>query len=76
MSKRNSLIEEMKEFQKEKKWYFILLIGLGLFGLIFPVVPGLLLIGLGIALISPKYGDALINRFKKWFNSMRASFGF
>jgi len=30
MSKRNSLYEEMKKFQKEKKLYFFVLIGVGL----------------------------------------------
>jgi len=70
MSKRNSLYEEMKKFQKEKKLYFFVLSGVGLLGLIFPVIPGMFLIGLGITLISPKHGEALLNRIKKWFKSL------
>jgi len=66
MIKRKSLYEEMKTFQSQKKIYFIILIIVGLVGLIFPVIPGLLLIGLGIALISFSYGDFLLNKIKKW----------
>lgn len=76
MSKRNSLYEEMKNFQKEKKLYFFLLIVVGLLGLIFPVIPGLFLIAVGIALISPRHGDKILNRLKKWVKSFKTSYEF
>lgn len=69
MKKRESLFEEIKKFQGQKKFYFIILIMVGLIGLVFPVIPGLLLIGLGIALISPKYGDIFLNKVRKWLSS-------
>jgi hypothetical protein len=76
MEKKNSLYDEMKKFQSEKKNYVIALIILGVLGLILPIIPGLLLIGSGIALISPKYGEALLEKIKKWFNSLAANFRF
>ncbi len=74
MEKNNSLYEEMKKFQGEKKYYIIALLILGSLGLIFPVIPGLLLIGMGVALISPKHGEALLEKIKKWFNSILLKF--
>ncbi len=76
MEKKNSLYDEMKKFQNEKKNYVIALFILGILGLIFPIIPGLLLIGLGVALISPKYGEALLEKIKKWFNSIVANLRF
>lgn len=76
MSKRSSLYKEMKNFQKEKKFYIFLLIGVGLLGLIFPVIPGLFLIGIGVALISPRHGEKMLNRFKKWLTSLKTSYEF
>ena len=76
MEKKKSLYDEMKKFHSEKKIYIIVLIILGVLGLILPIIPGLLLIGVGIALISPKYGEALLEKIKKWFNSLVANFRF
>lgn len=76
MEKKNSLYDEMKKFQGEKKNYIIALLILGILGLIFPIIPGLLLIGLGIALISPKHGEIFLEKIKKWFNSILANFKF
>ncbi len=76
MKKKTSLIDEMKKFREEKKYYIIALFALGILGLIFPIIPGLLLIGLGIVLISPKYGEALLEKIKKWFNSILVKFRF
>ncbi len=76
MKKKNSLYEEIKKFQKEKKIYFVILIFVGLLGLIFPVIPGIFLIGLGIVLISPKYGEVLLNKIKQWLKSLRTNVNF
>jgi len=76
MNKKTSLIDEMKKFRQEKKFYIITLFVLGILGLIFPVIPGLLLIGLGIMLISPRHGEALLGKIKKWLNSFLVKFRF
>lgn len=68
MKRKDSLFEEIKTFQNQKKIYFVVLIAIGLIGLIFPLIPGLLLIGLGIALLFPKYGDLFLNKIRKWIS--------
>ncbi len=73
MRRRNSLYEEMKKFQEEKKVYFFLLLALGMLGLVFPVIPGLLLIGLAIALISPRYAEILQQWIKRVIDAVAAS---
>lgn len=76
MKKKKSLYEEMKNFQDEKKYYIIVLLVLGVLGLIFPVIPGLLLIGLAIALFSPRHGEVLLKKIKNLFNTIAANFRF
>lgn len=74
MNKKYSLYEEMKEFNKRKKLYATILLVMGIFGLIFPVIPGLLFIGVAIALFSPQLASAFINKMKSWFKSLRLEF--
>ena len=76
MKKKKSLYDEMKKFQDEKKYYVIVLLVLGILGLIFPIIPGLLLIGLAIALISPKHGEFFLKKIKSMFNSIAANLRF
>ncbi len=76
MKKKKSLYEEIKKFQDEKKLYGIVLLVLGILGLIFPIIPGLLLIGLAITLISPKHGEVILKKLKSFFNSIAANFRF
>jgi len=74
MKKHNSLYEEMKKFRSEKKKYSIVLLTLGVIGLILPIIPGFLFIGLGLALLYPKQGTELLEKVKKWFKSIFSSF--
>lgn len=71
MADKKTLYDEMKKFQNEKKMYVIVLILLGCVGLILPVLPGLLLIGLGFVMISPYHGSVLLDKVKEklryWF---------
>lgn len=76
MEKKKSLFEEMKKFQGEKQYYIVALIMAGILGLIFPIIPGLLLIGMGIALLSPKHGDAFLTKIKNGFHWISAKFRF
>ncbi len=70
MKKNSSLTDEIKQFQKEKKWYATALMSVGMLGLVLPVIPGLLLIAAGVALISPKYGNELFEKIKAWVKSL------
>ncbi|MDZ7331604.1 MAG: hypothetical protein ONB31_06470 [candidate division KSB1 bacterium] len=55
----------MKRFQEEKKFYVIILLSVGVLGLVFPLIPGLLLIGLAVALMAPKSAEVLQQRIKR-----------
>jgi uncharacterized protein YqgC (DUF456 family) len=70
MEKNSRLTEEIKQFQKEKKWYVTALMSVGMIGLVLPVIPGLLLIAAGASLISPKYGNELLKKIKNWVKSL------
>ncbi|MDZ7263125.1 MAG: hypothetical protein ONB16_00980 [candidate division KSB1 bacterium] len=74
MKKKYSLYDEMKEFNKQKKLYAVILLVIGMFGLIFPIIPGLLFIGLAIALFSPQLATALMAKLRSWFKSLRLEF--
>lgn len=74
MKHKHSLYEEMKKFQEEKKVYIIVLFVLGGIGLIFPVIPGLMLIGLAIALMSPKLAEMLQAKIKRIIHLIAANF--
>ncbi len=63
-----SLVDEIKQFQKEKKFLFGILVVIGLFGLIFPVIPGLVLIVLGVSLINPRLAEQMKIKMKKWIS--------
>ncbi len=67
--KKKSLYDEIKEFHKEKKKYVVLLFFFGILGLVFPVIPGLLLLGLGVALLDPVNGEKLLGKAKDWIKS-------
>ncbi|MFZ5515614.1 MAG: hypothetical protein ACOY90_03185 [Candidatus Zhuqueibacterota bacterium] len=74
MKQQNSLYEEMKKFRSEKKLYSIVLLVLGVIGLVLPIIPGFLFIGLGLALLYPKQGTELLERIKRWFRSIFSIF--
>ncbi len=76
MKKKKSLYEEMKKFQDEKKFYGIFLLVLGILGLIFPIIPGWLLIGMAVAIISPKHGEIILKKIKSFFNAIAANLRF
>lgn len=73
MGRKNSLYEEMKKFQEEKKFYIIILLSIGALGLVFPLIPGLLLIGSAVALIAPKSAEVLQRRIKKIIETVTSS---
>lgn len=74
MKRKKSLYEEMKKFQEEKKGYFIILLALGVLGLVLPVIPGLWLIGLAVALVFPRCYEMLQQLIKKIINFVAANF--
>ena len=56
----NPLWEEILEFHKNRQLLGIILVILGTAGLLLPIVPGLLVLLLGLALLAPdKFGSIL-----------------
>lgn len=62
---KKPLWEEIVEFTKSKNKLAIALIVLGSVGLILPIIPGLLLVAVGIYLLKPEWADKIKELFKK-----------
>jgi len=63
--KKSNLREDIRLFRKRKSWYGVPLLILGVVGLILPVMPGWILIFLGILLLFPATGDRIIEKLKR-----------
>lgn len=67
---KKPLIEQLESFRKWRNWIAIPLIVIGVMSLLLPVLPGLLIIFLGIMLINPDLADSIrekLTNFKKKF---------
>lgn len=65
MSDKKPLWEDILEFSKDKYKIASLLVILGVLGLVFPIIPGLLLIGLGILIVKPEWYEKIKRKFTK-----------
>ena len=63
MSDTNPLWHDIIKFSRNKSKLAIGFIALGLLGLILPIIPGILLLGVGIFLIKPEWYET----FRRWF---------
>ena len=63
MGDTNPLWQDIIEFSRNKTKLAISFIVLGILGLILPVIPGILLLGLGVFLIKPDW----YSLFRQWF---------
>ena len=61
---KKPLWEEIVDFTKSKNKLAVALIALGLLGLVLPILPGLLLIFVGIYLLKPEWVEKLKELFK------------
>ena len=67
---KKPLIEQLKSFRKWRNWIAIPLIAIGVISLLLPVLPGILIIFLGIMLINPELADRIrekVTNLKKKF---------
>jgi len=62
---KKSLLDEIRAFQKGKKFIIPALIILGLAGIILPIIPGLAILAIAFMLIFPKQGRESLNRLRK-----------
>ena len=67
---KKPLIEQLESFRKWRNWIAIPLIAIGVISLLLPVLPGILIIFLGIMLINPELADRIrekVTNLKKKF---------
>ena len=63
MSDTNPLWHDIIKFSRQKSKLAIGFIALGLLGLIIPIIPGILLLAVGIFLIKPEWYESV----RRWF---------
>jgi uncharacterized protein YqgC (DUF456 family) len=63
MTDKKPLWQEIQKFSGQKWYIALILLLLGLFGLVLPVIPGVLLIALAVFLIKPGWYEKLKKRF-------------
>lgn len=59
------LTEEIKEFQRQKKWLVPILVSLGVLGLVLPILPGVALLLFGLFLLFPTQGEDIVRRIRQ-----------
>ena len=60
---KKPLIEQLESFRKWRNWIAIPLIAIGVISLLLPILPGILIIFLGIMLINPELADRIREKF-------------
>ncbi len=65
MQEKQPLWPSIIKFSGQKIWLAILFVIIGLFGIVLPVIPGLLFLAAAVLLIKPEWYEKL----KKWFGS-------
>lgn len=61
----NPLWQDIIKFSKSKNKLAVLFIVFGLFGIILPVIPGALLLAVGVFLLKPEWYKSVRRRFDK-----------
>ncbi len=69
MSKKN-LVDEIRDFQKNKKKLIPVLVVLGILGLFLPILPGVALLFFGFLLIFPREGENLLKKVRSKFKNI------
>ena len=67
---QKNLVEEIKDFRKDKKKLIPVVIVLGVLGLFLPILPGIALLFLGFLLIFPREGENLLQKIREKFKSV------
>ena len=65
MTQRDALWEDIARFSKKKYKIATILIILGLSGLILPVIPGLLLLAVGVFILKPEWFAKLREKLRR-----------
>ncbi len=62
-----NLIDEIRSFRKTRVVVGVALLAIGFVGLILPIIPGIVMIGLGLWLLLPQKADRFLQSIKKRF---------
>ena len=63
MQEKQPLWPSIVKFSGQKVWLAILFVIIGLFGIVLPVIPGLLFLAAAVFLIKPEWYEKLKQRF-------------
>lgn len=62
------LLDEIRDFRQEKKKLIPILFMVGIWGLFLPVLPGVLFLFLGFALLFPRHGNDVLRKINKFID--------
>ncbi len=68
--RKKDLVDEIKDFQKNKKKLIPVVIVLGIVGLFLPILPGVALLFFGFLLIFPREGEKLLKKIRSKFENV------
>ncbi len=69
---KESLLKRIESFRKWKLFLAVPLIVIGVFGLLIPILPGLLILFVGVAIIKPELAEDWKNRALNLLNSLKS----
>ena len=64
---QKDLVDEIKDFRKDKKKLIPAVIVLGILGLFLPILPGIALLFFGFLLVFPREGENLLQKIRDKF---------
>lgn len=67
---KKDLVEEIKDFRKNKKQLLPIIVVLGILGLFLPILPGVALLFFGFLLIFPREGENLLKKIRNKFKNV------
>ena len=68
--RKKDLVDEIRDFQKNKKKLIPVLVVLGILGLFLPILPGVALLFFGFLLIFPREGENLLKKIRSKFKNI------
>ncbi|MFQ5674908.1 MAG: hypothetical protein ACE5G1_03345 [bacterium] len=61
---KKALVDEIRDFQQNKKVAIPIILSLGVLGLLLPILPGVALLFLGFLLLFPRDGEKAIKKIR------------
>ncbi len=67
---KKDLVDEIKDFRKNKKKLILIVVVFGILGLFLPILPGVALLFFGFLLIFPREGETLLKKIRSKFKNV------